>query len=219
MNWLVAPPSGEAPAASVRASPLLKASRAVHRLVSARLEGHAGDVAATCAHGLVHLPRLTRCTALVATAGGVRASIAFGPPRSAAIWAARWLAESPAGIEVLLAGGKGKTLATIAAGQCHVARHVVDGSLGKRIKKRTICPAGTSETTGMRGFRRHENRFSSLWTRNSASRASLAGPKARAPDRDLVRKRAAPYVRRPQDATFNALWNWFSNAVTAVATL
>ncbi len=134
VNWLVATPARVATAAGIRPSPLLEAGRAVHRLVRARLERHAGNVPATGAHRFVHLPRCARCTALVATAGGIRTTIALGPPRGAAIWAARWLAESAAGVEILLAGGKGETLATIAAGQCHVARHVVDGSLGKRFK-------------------------------------------------------------------------------------
>src|SRR5947207_901981 len=69
------------------------------------------------------------CAALVSAAVGKRATVALGAPSSATILTAGWLTESTAGVEVLLAGGKGKTLATIAAGQCRVARHVVDGSL------------------------------------------------------------------------------------------
>src|SRR6476469_4347733 len=102
----VAPAAGVAAAAGIRAAPLLEARRAIHGLIRARLERHAGNIAAASAHGLVHLPRCARCTALVATAGGVRAPVALGTPRRAAVRATRWLAESAAGIEVLLAGGK-----------------------------------------------------------------------------------------------------------------
>jgi hypothetical protein len=126
---LIATAACEAPTASIGAAALLEAGRAVHRLIRTRLERHAGDVAAARADCLVHLSRGAGCAAVVTATGGIRPAITLSSPRSAAIRAASRLAESTAGIEILLAGGKGKTLATIAAGQSHVARHVVDGSL------------------------------------------------------------------------------------------
>src|SRR5579864_4291708 len=113
---LVATATSESAATRVGATPLLEAGRTVDGLVRARLERHAGDVAAAGADGFVHLAWGARRAALVATTGGIRATIALCTPRSAAVRAARWLAESAAGVEVLLTGGKGKTLATIAAG-------------------------------------------------------------------------------------------------------
>ena len=157
-TYLVAAPPRVTTATGIRSPPLLEAGRAVDRLVGARLERHAGNVAAAGAHGLIHLPRCTGCTALVATAGGVRTAIALGASRCAAIWAARWFAESAAGIKVLLAGGKGETLATVAAGQCHVARHLVDGSLrtNKNVRSaqlaRARSPVGWVWVPSTRGF-------------------------------------------------------------------
>jgi len=140
------------------------------------LEWHAGDAATTGAHGFVHLARSPGCAALVAgvaatTTARIRATISLGSPRSAAVRASGRLAKSTACIEILLAGGKGKTLATIAAGQCHVARHVVDGSL-IRINE--------YDRPGWRGRdHRYEwvpsTREISVRTRNNASRASVSG--------------------------------------------
>ena len=115
--------------ACVGAAALLETGRAIHRLIGAWLKRHAGDIATTCADRLVHLAWGPRRGALITTAGGIRASLTLGTPCSAAIRAPSRLAESAAGIKILLAGGKGETLATVAAGQSHVARHLVDGSL------------------------------------------------------------------------------------------
>lgn len=135
-------------------------------------------MAAARADGLVHLARCAWCAALVATTSGIRSTLPIGSPCSTAIRAASGLAESAAGIEVLLAGGKGKTLATIAAGQSHVARHVVDGSLktNKNVRSARLAQARSP----VDGFRRHEDISAPLRTRNSASRPSLAGRLARA---------------------------------------
>ena len=110
----------ETAGARVGATALLEAGRAVDRLIRAWLERHAGDIAAAGADSLVHLARGAWCAALVATASGIRAPLALGTPRCAAVWTARWLAESTAGVEILLARGKGETLAAVAAGQCDV---------------------------------------------------------------------------------------------------
>jgi len=157
---LVAAAARDPTTAGVGATALLETRRAVHGLVRSGLERHAGDVAAAAAHGFEHLAWRARCAAVVAAAGGVRATVALGTPRRAAVRAARWLGESAAGIEVLLPGGKGETLATIAAGQCHVARHLVDGSLETNLE-RTIRPAGQGEITGMDGVPSTRGHFSS----------------------------------------------------------
>src|SRR5437899_148220 len=129
--FLVAAAAGNPARASVDAAPLLEARRAIHRLLGARLERHAGDPAAARANRVEHLAWAARRAALAETsAGGVRAALALGPACSAAVRAAGWLAEAPACVEVLLASSKSKTLAAIAASQSNVTRHLVDGSLG-----------------------------------------------------------------------------------------
>src|SRR5439155_5079766 len=100
-------------------------------LVRTGLERHAGNAAAARADRLEHLAWAARCAAgLIATTGRIGTSLALGSPRCAAVRAAGRLGEPAAGIEVLLTSGKGETLAAVAAGQSHVTRHLVDGSLG-----------------------------------------------------------------------------------------
>lgn len=123
------------------------------------MERHAGDCATTGADCLVHLAWRARRAALVAPRSRIRTAVALSSARSAAIWAASWLAESTAGIEVLLAGGKAKTLATIAAGQCHVARHVVDGSLETNESRVRSVQLARARSPVSIGFRRHEKTF------------------------------------------------------------
>jgi hypothetical protein len=111
-------------ATSIGAASLLEARRTVHGLFGARLEGHAGDVAAARADRLVHLAWRAGCSAVVPT-GRIRAPLSLGAPRLAAIRATGRLAEPAARIEVLLAARESKCLPAIAAGQRHIARHLV----------------------------------------------------------------------------------------------
>src|SRR5947209_1744879 len=151
-------PAGEAARAGVGAAALLEARRTVHGLVRAGLEGHAGDAAAARADSLEHLARATRRAArLVATTsitGRVGTPVALSSARGAAVRAAGRLGEPAAGIEVLLTSGKGETLAAVAAGQNHVTRHVVDGSLGTNQSAKKCersNPAGTGKITSTLG--------------------------------------------------------------------
>src|SRR5687768_3204527 len=109
---LVAPSPGEA-TARARATPLLETRRAVHRLVGAGLERHAGNPAAARAHRLEHLPRSARGATVVATR--VPTTIALGSACSAAVATSCRLTKATARVEVLLAAGERKPLAAIAA--------------------------------------------------------------------------------------------------------
>jgi hypothetical protein len=120
--------------AAAVAAALLEAIRAVHGLVASRLEWDLRFFAAAGARRAEHLALTAPArTVPAAIRGGgsvaaVRAAITLRLAGSPAIRATSGLRESAAGVEILLAAGKRKGLAAIAAGQGGVGRHR-DGSL------------------------------------------------------------------------------------------
>src|SRR5262249_10550822 len=77
----------------------------------------------------------------------VRATIALGLARRAAIRTAGGLGEAAACVEVLLAAGEREILATVAAGENDIGRHD-DGALQEKRKSSADWQAERSDTVG-----------------------------------------------------------------------
>jgi hypothetical protein len=95
----------------------LEAIAAVHRLVAARLERHLGNAAALAARGLVHFTALT-----AAHAGSAARAVAHLLTRLTAIGTTvRFVLETFAGVELLLAGRERELASTV-----HAVQHFIN---------------------------------------------------------------------------------------------
>jgi hypothetical protein len=91
---------------------LVEASAAVHRAISAGLEGHLGGLATLGANDIVH-----RAIAAVETAVGSLALVTAG------LAAARLILEALIGVELLLGRGENELIAALTAYQSLVFEH------------------------------------------------------------------------------------------------
>jgi hypothetical protein len=99
----------------------LEAIAAVHRLIAARLERHLGNAAALAARGLVHFTALTAAAAHTGSA----ACIAHLLARLTAIGTTvRFVLETFAGVELLLAGRERELASTVHAVQHFINVHL-----------------------------------------------------------------------------------------------
>ena len=127
---LVARPPARAIAVSTASASsravLLEAFGTINGFVTARLKGYLGFLAAARAGGAEHLTLAAR-TAAVAATRPVRtvsaAAVALSLACCATVRAATWFRVATRRVELLLAAGKHKILAAVAAGQRSIGRH------------------------------------------------------------------------------------------------